>query len=246
MIESLGRLDELKKLYDDPVAHFKEVCQLRTSDQKQAQTLNLQIDLTSRIGLREDNLKNVGYGIFKELYKQLELDRFWNWKTRDLSIDYSVDQIFRLLVFSRILYPGSKKKAFDRRSVFFEDFKGFSLDDIYYSLDLIAKNQQALQKWIFDHSEKLCKRDLSVTYFDCTNYYFDIGRPDVDLLDENGRPVDRNGEKTSAKYRKRGPEKNHRPDPIVEMGLLMDRNGIPLAYDLFPGNESEKSICARL
>ena len=65
MIESLGRLDELKKLYDDPVAHFKEVCQLRTSDQKQAQTLNLQIDLTSRIGLREDNLKNVGYGIFK-------------------------------------------------------------------------------------------------------------------------------------------------------------------------------------
>ena len=70
MIESLGRLDELKKLYDDPVAHFKEVCQLRTSDQKQAQTLNLQIDLTSRIGLREDNLKNVGYGIFKELYKQ--------------------------------------------------------------------------------------------------------------------------------------------------------------------------------
>ena len=106
--------------------------------------------------------------------------------------------------------------------------------------DLIAKNQQALQKWIFDHSEKLCKRDHSVTYFDCTNYYFDIGRPDVDLLDENGRPVDRNGEKTSAKYRKRGPEKNHRPDPIVEMGLLMDRNGIPLAYDLFPGNESEK------
>ena len=125
MIESLGRLDELKKLYDDPVAHFKEVCQLRTSDQKQAQTLNLQIDLTSRIGLREDNLKNVGYGIFKELYKQLELDRFWNWKTRDLSIDYSVDQIFRLLVFSRILYPGSKKKAFDRRSVFFEPLKGF-------------------------------------------------------------------------------------------------------------------------
>ena len=240
LLESLGRLDELKKLYDDPIAHFKEVCQQRTSDQKQTQTLNLQIDLDSRIGLREDNLKNVGYGIFKELYKQLELDRFWNWKTKDLSIDYSVDQIFRLLVFSRILYPGSKKKAFDRRSVFFEEFKGFSLDDIYYSLDIIAKHQQALQKWIFDHSEKLCKRDLSVTYFDCTNYYFDIGRPDVDLLDEDGKPVDQDGGKTSAKYRKRGPEKNHRPDPIVEMGLLMDRNGIPLAYDLFPGNESEK------
>jgi transposase len=83
-------------------------------------------------------------------------------------------------------------------------------------------------------------RDLSVSYFDCTNYYFDIGRPDADLLDDNGNPVDSDGSPTDARYRKRGPEKNHRPDPIVGMGLLMDRNAIPLAYDLFPGNESEK------
>ena len=89
--------------------------------------------------VREDNLKNVGYGILKELYKELALDKFWNWKTRGLSVKYSIDQIFRLLVFSRILYPGSKKKAFDNRSIFFEDFKGFSLDDIYYSLDIIAR-----------------------------------------------------------------------------------------------------------
>lgn len=109
MIESLGRLDELKKLYDDPVAHFKEVCQLRTSDQKQAQTLNLQIDLTSRIGLREDNLKNVGYGIFKELYKQLELDRFWNWKTRDLSIELQRGSVFRLLVSHGFYIPVPRK-----------------------------------------------------------------------------------------------------------------------------------------
>ena len=81
---------------------------------------------------------------------------------------------------------------------------------------------------------------MSVSYFDCTNYYFDIGRSDIDTLDDNGNPVDKEGKPTAAKYRKRGPEKNHRPDPIVEMGLLMDRNGIPLAFDLFPGNESEK------
>ncbi len=79
-----------------------------------------------------------------------------------------------------------------------------------------------------------------MSYFDCTNYYFDIGRPDVDDLNDDGDPVDKDGKPIPAKYRKRGPEKNHRPDPIVEMGLLMDKNGIPIAYDLFPGNESEK------
>ena len=240
MIESLGRLDDLKKIYDDPVAHFKAVCEQRTLEKKKNRSLSLTIDLDAPMEVREDNLKNVGYGILKELYKELALDKFWNWKTRGLSVKYSIDQIFRLLVFSRILYPGSKKKAFDNRSIFFEDFKGFSLDDIYYSLDIIARNQSALQKWIFDHSGSVCERDLSVSYFDCTNYYFDIGRPDVDTLDENGNPVDKEGNKAEPKYRKRGPEKNHRPDPIVEMGLLMDRNGIPLAYDLFPGNESEK------
>ena len=178
MIESLGRLDDLKKIYDDPVAHFKAVCEQRTLEKKKNRSISLTIDLDAPMEVREDNLKNVGYGILKELYKELELDKFWNWKTRGLSVKYSIDQIFRLLVFSRILYPGSKKKAFDNRSIFFEDFKGFSLDDIYYSLDIIARNQSALQKWIFDHSESVCERDLSVSYFDCTNYYFDIGRPD--------------------------------------------------------------------
>ena len=183
---------------------------------------------------------NVGYGILKHLYKELELDKFWNWKSRNLSVEFSVDQIFRLLVFSRILCPASKKGTFDNQNFYFEDFGDFSLDDIYHALDIICKNNEALQKWIFDHSEKLYDRDLSVSYFDCTNYYFDIGRSDMDSFDEKGNCVDKEGNIVDAKYRKRGPEKNHRPDPIVEMGLLMDRNGIPLAFDLFPGNESEK------
>ena len=240
MIESLGRLDELKKTYDDPVAHFKTVCEQRTAQKKEKQMASIAIGLDSRMLPGEDSLRNAGYAILKELYKQLDLGSFWNWKTRGLSVPYSVDRIFRLLVFSRILYPGSKKKAFDHRQLFFEGFHGFSLDDVYYSLDIIAKNQEDLQKWIFDHSGSLCKRDMSVSYFDCTNYYFDIGHPDTDSLDDDGRPVDKNGQPVPPSYRKRGPEKNHRPDPIIEMGLLMDRNGIPIAYDLFPGNESEK------
>lgn len=240
MVESLGRLDELQKQYGDPVAHFRQIATERTAAEKTAKKATVVIDLDETMDTSEDNLKNVGYGILKQLYKELEIDRFWNWKTRNLSVKYSIDRIFRMLVFSRILYPASKKKTYENRGIFFETFDGFDLDDVYYALDIIAEHQEALQKWIFDHSSKISNRDLSISYFDCTNYYFDIGRPDVDSLDDNGNPVDKKGDPVPAKYRKRGPEKNHRPDPIVEMGLLMDKNGLPVAYDLFPGNESEK------
>ena len=170
----------------------------------------------------------------------LDLDKFWNWKTRGKKTKFSTDQIFRLLTFSRALNPGSKKYTLENKDFFFEPFNGFSLDDIYHALDIIAANQEELQKWVFEHSKKICERDISTSYFDCTNYYFDISHPDIDELDDDGNPVDPDGNPVPAKYRKRGPEKNHRPDPIVEMGLMMDANGIPVAYDLFPGNESEK------
>lgn len=239
-VEYLGRLDELQKTYADPVAHFREVAKQRTAEKKQASKLTVEIDVNETMDTDVDNLFNVGYGILKQLYKDLEIDRFWNWKCRNLKVDYSIDQIYRLLVFGRALYPASKKKTYENRHIFFEGYDGFSLDDVYYALDIIAKNQEALQEWIFEHSKKLVDRDLSTSYFDCTNYYFDIGRSDMDILDDEGNPVDKNGDPVPAKYRKRGPEKNHRPDPIVEMGLMIDRNGIPIAYDLFPGNESEK------
>lgn len=239
-IESIGYLENLKKDYDDPVAYFSKKASDMTIEKKKEKSKVITIDMYEKMDTYTDDVLNVGYGILKQLYKELEIDKFWNWKTRNLSIEFSVDQIFRLLVFSRILCPASKKGTFDNQKFYFENFGDFSLDDVYHALDIICENNDALQKWIFGHSEKLYSRDLSVSYFDCTNYYFDIGRSDMDTLDNNGNPVDKNGNPVAAKYRKRGPEKNHRPDPIVEMGLLMDKNGIPLAFDLFPGNESEK------
>jgi len=240
MVESLGRLDELQKIYPDPVAHFKNVAKERSDKKKSERNHSIVIDMTSSLQLGDDELKNVGYVILKQLYLDLELDKFWKLITKGRQFQFNVELIFRLLVFSRVLYPDSKKGTYDDRDVFFEQFDGFSLDAVYDALDVFAEHQEALQKWIYDHSENICKRDLSISYFDCTNYYFDIGRSDMDLLDDVGRPVDKNGNPAKAKYRKRGPEKNHRPDPIVSMGLLMDKNAIPIAYDLFPGNESEK------
>ena len=238
--ESIGLLSELKKEYDDPIAYFDQYAKDLTEKTNKEKHSTVTIDLDEKLEIGTNDTRNVGYGIFKALYKELELDKFWNWKTRNLRVEFSADQIFRLLTISRALNPGSKKHTLDTKDFYFEPFDGFSLDDIYHALDIIAANKNDLQKWIFDHSKKICERDVSTSYFDCTNYYFDISRPDVDDLDESGNPIDEDGNPTAPKYRKRGPEKNHRPDPIVEMGLLMDKNGIPIAYDLFPGNESEK------
>lgn len=239
-IEKIGLVSELRKSIDDPIAYYTEYAKKLTEKAAAEKTRTITIDRDEKLTLGTNDTRNVGYGILKALYKELELDKFWSWKTRGKRTKFSTDQIFRLLAFSRALNPGSKKYTLDNKDFFFEPFDGFSLDDIYHALDIIAENQNELQKWIFNHSQKICKRDMSVSYFDCTNYYFDISHPDVDALDESGNPVDKDGNPVPAKYRKRGPEKNHRPDPIVEMGLLMDRNGIPVAYDLFPGNESEK------
>lgn len=240
MVESLGRLDELLKIYPDPVAHFKNVAKERSAKKKREKNHSMVIDMSSSLQLGDDELKNVGYAILKQLYLYLEIDKFWKQKTKGRQFQFNVELVFRLLVFSRILYPDSKKGTYDNRDVFFEQFDGFSLDAVYDALDVFAEHQEALQKWIYDRSGNICERDLSISYFDCTNYYFDIGRSDMDLFDDEGNPIDKNGNPAEPKYRKRGPEKNHRPDPIVSMGLLMDKNAIPIAYDLFPGNESEK------
>ena len=238
--EGLGLLSELKEKYDDPIAYFDKYAKQLTEEKNAEKHQVVEIDKTEELTVGTNDTRNVGYGVFKTLYKLLDLDKFWNWKTRGKKTKFSTDQIFRLLTFSRALNPGSKKYTLESKEFFFEPFNGFSLDDIYHALDIIAANQDELQKWVFERSKKICERDISTSYFDCTNYYFDISHPDEDELNDDGKPVDKDGNPVPARYRKRGPEKNHRPDPIVEMGLMMDANGIPVAYDLFPGNESEK------
>lgn len=239
-IERIGLVSELKKTIDDPIAYYNNYAKQLTEEKNAKKNQTVEIDKSEELTVGTNDTRNVGYGVFKTLYKMLDLDKFWNWKTRGKKTKFSTDQIFRLLTFSRALNPGSKKYTLENKDFFFEPFNGFSLDDIYHALDIIAANQEELQKWVFEHSKKICERDISTSYFDCTNYYFDISHPDIDELDDDGNPVDPDGNPVPAKYRKRGPEKNHRPDPIVEMGLMMDANGIPVAYDLFPGNESEK------
>ncbi len=138
----------------------------------------------------------------------------------------------KLLVFSRILYPSSKNETYNNKDLFFEKFD-FSLKDLYRSLDYFESLKDNIIKSIWIRTKDSYNRDTTITYYDTTNYYFEISYNDDDLIDEKGTILEKG-------HRKKGPSKEHRKTPIIGMGLLMDKNGIPLSYDLFPGNESEK------
>lgn len=229
----IGYVDPDSIDYDDIISRYKLEAAQMTMEHKVNSFKNITINLNEVLPSNYDDSKNIGYVVFKYIYKELELDKFWKNVSSKYEIEYDLDKIFQLMVFSRILFPASKKKTFENRYNFFESFDGFELEDVYRSLDIFGEHEEELQKWIYDHSVTKYHRDLSTTFFDCTNYYYDISKPDMDDLDDDGNLI-------LKRYRKYGPEKNHRKDPIVELGLLMDNSGIPLAYDLFPGNESEK------
>ena len=231
VIKKLGYLEDLKKYYDDPIAHFKNEVEILKKENRINIPSKLSID--ENLEINNDVFLNLGYGFIKKIYQELNFKNFFLGKQKNLKINYELNKIFSLLVFSRILFPSSKKEAFEKRNCFFEEYENFSLKDIYRSLDYFSNYKEEIETLIWNNTKNTYNRDTTHTYYDCTNYYFEINYNDTDLVDEEGNIIEKS-------YRKRGPEKNHRPDPIIEMGLLMDSNNIPLAYDLFPGNESEK------
>lgn len=233
IIRSLGFADTYDHLYDDPIAHFRDVVKQMNEEQKHVSSLSVLIDMDEALVPDSSDLKNVGYGFIKRIYKALEIDKFWKGVTKKENTNIDLEKIFSLLVFMRIIRPGSKKDTYEHRDMLFESFEDIKLDDVYRALDYYTKYDAEFQVWLYDHSAPLYKRNIRTTYFDCTNYYYDISKPDIDELDEDGNILKK-------RYRKYGPEKNHRKDPIIEMGLLIDADAIPLSYGLFPGNESEK------
>ena len=241
-IKTLGYLDDLKKEFDDPIAHFKKEAKKMSNDLLNEYTIkNLQ---TQKIE-NDSKPKNLGYCVAKKIYKELGIQEFLDDYQKKLKIDYNLNDILSLLVFMRIISPGSKKKAYEEKDILFENHN-FSLDDIYRGLTNLNPLKEDIEKIIWNNTKDKYNRDTSNCYYDCTNYYFEIEYNDEDIFeyDEQGNvKLDKDGIPIISKkgLRKRGPEKNHRPDPIVEMGLLMDASFIPLAFDLFPGNESEKN-----
>ena len=218
-VKSLGYLDELEKEYDDPIAFF-------TNEAKQMNGQRLQdnADLTFSIAknevleLNSDCRKNFGYSALSKIYHELGIHTFLTNRQRHTKEEYDADTIMMMLVFSRLLVPASKRKSYENRTRFFEK-DNYSLDDVYRCLTLLNKHKDSLQLWINDKIKELYGRDTSLVYYDVTNYYFE-----TDKIDE---------------FRKKGVSKEHRPNPIVQMGLFMDNKGIPITYQIFPGNTND-------
>ena len=240
-IEKIGYLDVLEKEYDNPIEHFRNLAKKIEEEKMKSLVID---DIYSKKITKNDNAKNLGYFAIKKIYNELGLNDLLKDVTKNTKIEYDLNQILSFLVFMRIIKPDSKRDAFLNKNLLFEKCD-FSLDDIYRSLSVLCPIQEEIQKCIWNNTKNLYNRDTSISYYDCTNYYFEIEYNDEDTykLDEKGDPIkDKDGNYIieSKGLRKRGPEKNKRPDPIVQMGLLMDASEIPLTYNLFPGNESEK------
>ena len=228
-IKKIGYLDELKNQYDDPIAYFKNLAKEKSNVEIKEYTIK---NLNTQIIDENSHQKNLGYVILKKVYNELNITSVLEKKQASLNIEYSLEEIMKLLVFSRILYPSSKNDTFNNKDLFFEKFD-FSLKNLYRSLDYFKLLKEDILKSIWNSTKDTYNRDTSISYYDTTNYYFEISYNDEDLIDENGTILEKGS-------RKKGPSKENRKYPIIGMGLLMDKNGIPLSYDLFPGNESEK------
>ena len=230
-IEKIGYLDELQKEYEDPIAHFKEEAKRRTEELPKDE--KIEIDTGARLADDTSERKNLGYCIPKRIYSLLGIRDFFQNKQRQLKIGYNLNSIFSMLTFNRFLCPSSKKKAYEEAGMFFEP-RDYSLDDVYRALSFFNKYSLPFQQFLNERVTALVGRDSSTGYYDVTNYYFEIPYNDPDETDEDGKLAKKG-------FRHVGPSKEHCRDPIVQMGLLMDRNGIPMAFNTFSGGDSEKT-----
>ncbi len=215
-VKSLGYLDELTKHYLDPVAYFRGVvAEMNKKAALQMQPVTLSLDPKETLTAGQSNRKNIGYAALSKLYHELALDTFFYNHSRPFKSEFNTNNMMKLLVFSRILAPASKKKTYQEKDRYFENME-FSLDDIYRCLTQVVTFKDSLQLHLHQKMKDKFGRNTELVYYDVTNYYFETDRQD--------------------ELKRKGVSKEHRPDPIVQMGLLMDTKGIPVSYDLFPGN----------
>ena len=214
---SVGFLDELLEQYPDPIAHFEELARQMTEQENASQQpLTFSFDKEELLK-RDDRLrKKLGFLPLSFVYHKLELDRFLIHKQRNLNIEYSLNQVLQSLVYLRILEHSSKKKTYELLdSYFFE--RNFTAADIYRSLDRFSSYRYEILRHLNEMVTMKYGRNTKRAYYDVTNYYFEITKEDA--------------------FRKKGVSKEHRPNPLVQMGLLLDGDGIPLSYQLFEGSK---------
>ncbi len=237
----IGKYSELLKITDDPLEYAKQkVKEYNESIKNDKVEYNITINFDEKIVNQgnltsKSTLRNTGYFYLKEIYSALGISVFFNEVCKDRKITFDMNLINMVLTFSRILDPGSKLHTCNNLSDFYGDFD-FSHQNILRFMDILSENYDSYLSHLFQTSNNVIKRNTSVCYFDCTNYYFEKETEDEDIYDDiTGELI-----KGLLKY---GVSKEHRPNPIVQMGLFMDGDGIPLSMCINPGSDNE-SLCA--
>ena len=221
VIEKLGTYEKLKEsLNEDPIEWAKNYVE-ELNKQEKAGTRNVLVKYspTKIIEKNIQNSFNCGYLFLEKLYYNLGLNNICKAITQKYKFEYDLDSILSRLIYGRIIFPASKLATNDLAKKFIEQ-PNFDLQHIYRALEIIAKETDFIQSELYKNSLKVSKRNTNILYYDCTNYFFEIEQ-------ENG-------------LRQYGPSKEHRPNPITQMGLFMDGDGIPLAFSITAGNTNEQ------
>ena len=223
-IARIGYIDEFSHLYEDPIAHFKQVAKQKTKekqDRQKAVTIELMPEALlpfDEEAQQYDCVQNIGYAAISSVFHSLGIHKFIDDRRKYLDLSYNLTAVLKLLVYERILDPGSKRSAWGNRNKYFEKMD-FDLNAVYRCLSILPKYRDALLQQLHHKMVDLYHRDSTLLFYDVTNYYFEIDNEDS--------------------LRKKGVSKDHKKTPIVQMGLFTDDKGFPVTYDLFPGNTND-------
>ena len=223
--KKLGKYNTLLEQFDGDrdkmMAWAREQADKETKLYKEATgKISVEFSKAACIPMNERRSFNVGYLFLQELCTQLRIDKICRTIKERHKYKYNLQAILTDLVYARILSPSSKLASYDYCQTLLEPPK-YSLQDVYRSLSVIAEESDFIQSELYKNSNFLYPRNNRILYYDCTNYYFEIEE-----------------ESDSKRY---GKSKENRPNPIVTMGLFMDADGIPLAFDVYPGNQNEQT-----
>lgn len=237
-IKRLGKHSELLLITDDPLEYAKnEVKKMNEEYRSDRSEFVVTMDFNERIPSTDSPCSNstslnIGYLYLKEIYAKLNLSDFFKSVSSDRKITYDCNKICQFLTYARILDPASKYGTYDKLDTYYEKPQ-VEYQHMIRFLDILDRNSDKYLKHLFDNSENIVKRDTSVMYYDCTNYFFETEKPDEEIVDEvTGEII--------LGLRQFGISKENKTSPIVEMGLIMDSRGIPISMCIHPGNTNEQ------
>lgn len=243
-IARIGRHSELLRITDDPLAYAKEqVARYNKEEKNNRVSMEVNIDFDEKIKAGNDLVSsstslNIGYFFLQKLYHDLEIDSFFKRVSASSKITFDPNLVNRFLTFARILEPDSKLGTYGRLGCYYEK-PDFDYVHILRTMDLMQEHYDEYISHLYEKSCGIVKRNTAVCYYDCTNYYFEIESQDEDYVDEV------TGELIKG-LRKYGPSKQHQPAPLVEMGLFMDADGIPLSMCIVSGSDNEQTTAIPL